>query len=438
MTSGSFFARHQAVRALGHRDFRLLLAGSTLVSFVMPLQFLTQIFWVQDHYHARSVVYVGLIAASRGLAMLLFSLIGGAIADRFERRRVLLACESAAFSLNAVIALLMLANPFGEGTVVAILAFTFLAAGNMAIDMPARSASTPAIVGMEDLANGISLQMIFNQLSFPLTLPLVGFLNSHFDAGRVYAGSLVAWVFIIPLISMLRYRSRGEADRGRGFVGNIRDGLAYTRRDPTIFGVISIILVMQVVGMPGVATLGPVWMTQVLHLSKAQFGLIAMTWGLGALAASFFFAHQHALIRRGSTLCANVIVFALAAIVFGHSRIIPVTAVANFCLGFAMVGTMVGSSTIVQHVVSDEMRGRVMGLFPLAMGFSMLNAAPISGLGQLFGLEVVVPAFGWASLVLAVAIITARPTLRRVHPLPMTRGSLPLSMEPAPQPGIGV
>jgi len=75
--------------ALSHRDFRLLLAGSAAVSFVMPMQFLTQIFWIQDRYESREVLYVGLIAASRGSAMLLFGLIGGAFADRFERRNFL-------------------------------------------------------------------------------------------------------------------------------------------------------------------------------------------------------------------------------------------------------------------------------------------------------------------------------------------------------------
>ena len=423
MPSSSFFARHHAVRALAHRDFRLLLLGSTIVGFVMPIQFLSQVFWVQEHYPHRDVLYVGLIAASRGAAMLTFSLIGGAIADRFERRRVLLFCESTALGLNALIALLMLTHPFGEATVIALLLLTFGAAANMAVDMPTRTASTPAIVGMQDLSNGISLQMIGQQLTIPLALPLVGILNDRFDAGQVYAGSLLAWVAILPLISMLRFRSVGAANRAKSVLGNIREGLAYTRRDPTIFAVISIMLIMQVVGMPGPATLGPLWMTKVMGLTKAEFGLMAMTWGLGAMVASFFFAHQHALTRRGSTLCATTIVFACSAIVFGHSRMVPLTAVANFTLGFSLVGTMLSASTIVQHVVSDEMRGRVMGLFPLAMGLAMLNGAPVSALGQWLGLEVVVPSLGWATLVLTLGVIVARPTLRGVRPVVLVAAS---------------
>src|SRR4051812_43556298 len=118
--------------ALAQRDFRLLLAGSALVSFVQPMQFLTQLFWVQDTYPEHSIFFVGLLGASRGSAMLLFSLLGGAFADRFERRRVLLCCECAALCINALVALLMLTEPLGGATFAALLVLTFLAAGNIA------------------------------------------------------------------------------------------------------------------------------------------------------------------------------------------------------------------------------------------------------------------------------------------------------------------
>ena len=163
--------------------------------------------------------------------MLLFSLFGGAVADRFERRRVLLFCESTALKLNTLVAVLMLTQPFGEATMAALLVLTFAASGNMAVDMPARTASIPAIVGMEHLANGISLQMIAQQLTTPLALPLVGLLDSAFDSGVVYTGTLFAWLAILPLISMLRYRSVDEANRRASVLGNIREGLAYARAD---------------------------------------------------------------------------------------------------------------------------------------------------------------------------------------------------------------
>ncbi|MBA4180874.1 MAG: hypothetical protein C0506_09825, partial [Anaerolinea sp.] len=397
-------------------DFRLLFGGSVVSGFVMPMQFLTQIFWIQDHYPDRQVLYVGLIAASRGSAMLLFSFVGGAFADRFERRRVLLACESTGLTISVLVALLMLASPFGGWTIAVLLLLAFAAAANLAVDMPARTASIPSVVGMADLSNAIGLATIGQQLAFPVAILITGALNDRFGSGQVYAGSLLAWVLILPMIAALRFHSAGGARPAAGMLRNVAQGLKYTRRDATIFAVISIVVVTQAIGMPGPATLGPVWMTKILGLTKAQFGLMGMTWGVGTLAASFFFAYRHDLVRKGSTLCAMTLLFSVCAVGFAYSRFIPLTAVVNFGLGFALIGTMVSSTTIVQHTVSEEMRGRVMGLFPLAMGLSMLNGAPVSAAGQWLGLEVVFPILAWATLLLSALIIFGRPALRRVDP----------------------
>ncbi len=402
------------LRALRHRDFALLLGGMGLVGFVTPMQFLTQIFWIQDEYPDRDVLYVALLSGVRGSAMLTFSLLGGAIADRFERRRVMLGCETMALVLNGLVALLMLMNPFGGAGVVALFVITFFAAGNQAIDLPTRSASIPAVVGMRDLSNAIALNMIAMQAGFLFAPPLVGVLNEAFDAGQVYAGTLLAWGLILPLIAMLRFRSRGEANRSVGMLANIKEGLTYTRRDQTLFAVIMLVVVMQVLGMPGVAALGPLWMREVMDLSKAGFGFMAFGWALGGACASLLFVFRHNLAQRGATLVAVTLLFAVGVIVFGHSRFIPLTAVANFMLGFCMVATNITSSTIAQHVVSEEMRGRVMGLFPLMMGLAMLTAAPVGAIGQVVGLEVVVPTLGWITLTMILAIVFVRPQVRRI------------------------
>jgi len=410
--------------ALAHRDFRLLLVGSGVVSFVMPMQFITQVFWVQDTYPEHEVLFVGLIGASRGAAMLLFSLIGGAFADRFERRRVLLVCECIAFCINGLIALTMLTDPLGDATIVVLITLTFAAAGNMAIDMPTRTASIPAVVGMDQLASAITLQMVAQQLTFPLALPLVGFLNSVFSGGEVYALTLIAWAVIIPTISALRYRSIGSANRGEGMLGNIRSGLAYARADSVIFAIIAAVFAMQCIGMPGPSTLGPLWMREIMGLSKAQFGFMAMTWGMGTFVASFFFAFRRTFATRGVTLGLTTTGFAVAAIVFAHSRSIPITAIANFGLGFSLVGTMVTASTLVQQMVKEEMRGRVLALFPLAMGGSMLMAAPVSAVGQRFGLPVTFAVLAWLTLAATASVVARQPALRRLG-----RGGV---MAPAP------
>lgn len=398
-----------------------------LVGLVAPAQFITQTFWVQDHFPDRQVLYVALMAGSRGVAMLTFSLIGGAIADRFERRRVLLACESLSLFLNACVALLMLTTPFGEATIIGITVLTFFAAGNTAIDLPARTASIPAITGMEDLGNAISLTQIANQVAIPLTIPLASVLNGVFDPGIVYASTLVAWAGILPLIGLLRYRSRGGARQGTMF-GTIRDGLRYALHDRVIFPVIGVFVIMNVIGMVGTANLGVVWVRSVLHASPAGFAAMAFCWGSGAILGSMFFAQRHDLAARGRTLCITTLAFSVGSIVYGYSRSLPLTGVVNVGLGFAIAGTVVSAATIVQRTVAEEMRGRVMGLFPLTNGLAMVNTAPVGAIGQAVGLAVVMPILGWITLALVAAMIVARPHLRAIRPgLPGTALPVPSS-----------
>ena len=423
MSIDTYFAGHQGVRALRHRDFRLLLAGTALVGLVAPAQFITQTFWVQDAFPDRQVLYVALFAGARGLATLLFSLIGGAIADRFERRRVLLCCEVAAFGLNALVAFLMLTTPFGEATIAGIVILTFLAASNTAIDQPTRTASVPAIVGMEDLSNAISLNQIANQMAIPLTIPLASILNGFVDPGVVYAGSLIAWVGILPLIALLNYRSRGGA-RQSGYVAAIWQGLRYARRDAVIYPVMTLFVVIQVIGMTGPANLGVVWQTEVMHVSRFGFALMALCWGGGAVLGSIFFARRHDLAGRGSTLCISAVVFAVAAVIYGHSRIIPLTAVTNLVIGFSIAGMAISASSLVQHTVPDDLRGRVMGLFPLTNGLAMVNTVSVGALAQAIGLSLVVPALAWVTLLLVAAVILGMPTVRLVRPLGGAPGTL--------------
>lgn len=414
-----FFEERPALRPLAFRDYRLLLGGLALVNLAAPFQFLTQVFWTQAEYPARAVFYTSLIAASRGLGMVMFSLVGGAIADRMERRRILLATETASLAVNAAIAALMIASPFGEATVAAVIVCTFASAGVMSIDGPARSASMPSIVGMQNLASAITLAQVISQVTMPLSLSLVGVLNSLFEPGQVYAGSLLAWAGIIPMIAALRYQSTGGGDRTRGMVANVREGIRYARASATISGVLAVVVVVQLVGMPVATPLGPVFMIEVLDFSSAEVGFMGMTWGLGALAASFFLARFRSLTLRGDALGAATMIFGVGVVGFGLSRLIPVTAFFDFFFGFGFTATSLVSATIVQHTVADAVRGRVMGLFPFMLGVANLCTAPIGLAGQHTGLAFMVPALGIAALVLSAGAFAWRPSLLAVRPEPL-------------------
>lgn len=390
----AYLERRPALRPLLHRDFRLLLAGSALVSMLMPLHLMTQIFWVSAHFPGQAVIFSSVLAAARGAGMVLFSLLGGAIADRAERRKVLFACETGALAVHAMTAVLMLTEPFGSGTVAVVAVTTFFAAGVQSIDAPSRSASVPVAAGPGNLPAAIALLSICGQISMPLALPVAGFLNGVMAPGAVYAATLLAWLAILPLIAGLRFRSPG-AGSGRPMLAGVRDGLRYTRAHRPIFAIVATVMVVQVLGMPVATPLGPMFEIKILGFTPAQVGLMGATWGVGSVGASMLAARARGFAMRGATLGSFATLLGVAILGFGYSRYVPLTALSDCGMGFAFTGTSLVASMLVQAIVADEVRGRVLSLFPFANGMAQVCTA-IAGLAAAqVGLAFLLPALGW-------------------------------------------
>jgi MFS family permease len=394
-----------ALRPLAQRDFRLLLGGSAVVGVLFPLHLMTQVFWVSKHFSDSAVVYSSILSASRGTGMVTFSLLGGAFADRFDRKRVLLVCETLSLAAHGLIAVLMLTRPLGEGSVGLVAVVTFLAAGIQSIDTPARSASVPAAAGRENIAAAIALLAISSQMSMPLSLPLAGILNQVMEPGAVYAMSLVAWLAIIPLIMLLRLEGQAPAAVRGSTLRAIGDGLSYTRAHRPILAIVLLVVVVQVVGMPVATPLGPMFFIDILGFNSAQVGLMGATWGLGAFTATIVLARASHLALRGGSLATVAVFFGVTMIGFGYSRFIPLTAVTDYGMGFAFTGTSLVASTLIQHLVSDEMRGRVLSFFPLSTGIAQAATAVAGVAGQQVGLGTLIPALGWIMLTLAVLLV---------------------------------
>lgn len=393
MAAGLF--SRPGLRPLLQRDFRLLLAGSALVSLLMPLHLMTQLFWVSERFANDAVLYSSILAGSRGAGMVLFSLAGGAIADRAERKRVLMVCESLSLVAHAAIAVLMLTEPGGAASVGMVAGVTFLAAGIQSVDSPARSASIPLAAGPANVSAAIALLAISGQLTMPLALPIAGVLSEVFAPGAVYAGTLLAWAGILPAIAALQLKGPMPKRASGTMLASIRDGLSYTRSNRPILAIVSVVLVVQVIGMPVATPLGPMFEIEVLGFTPSQVGLMGATWGLGSFTATLILARAGGLALRGGSLAFVSCLFGVAILGFGYSRFIPLTAVSDYGMGFAFTGTNLVASTLVQHLVADEVRGRVLSLFPFSLGLAQAATALAGLAGGVLGLAVLLPALGW-------------------------------------------
>ncbi|MBI5287890.1 MAG: MFS transporter [Chloroflexi bacterium] len=412
VTTGS---SRSPIRSLRHHDYALMWIGLLLGSALMPMQFVTQILFLSDHAGEGSrLILSGLLGASRGGAMLTFSLFGGALADRFDRRRLLIGSQSAGLLTGAGIAIVMITTPGGPVMTLSLfIGLVFLASGLTAIDAPTRLSMVPELVGREDLPNAIALDAVAMQVAFPLGLPLTGVLIDTIGFGWTYVVTLGAYASLIATVAMMRYRpSRGSHTRRSSVVGDIREGLSYARVRPAILWVIALSFAVNGLGFPVVANLGPVWTSRILGLSPTGVGFLAMTWGIGSMVASLGMTNVGHFRGKGYLLISAAAGFALCVVLFGYSRSVPLSAVINVGLGSLLALSGVTATSLVQRVVHNDVQGRVMSLFMMSQGVSQLLTLPIGLFAQWATFELTMPLMGWLCFATVLAIAVSQPSVR--------------------------
>ena len=366
-------------RALRHRDFRLLWVGLAVSAVGTWMQIVAQSLLVLKITHG-SAFALGTVSLAQALAFFLFALIGGSVADRLDKRRLLLFTQSGSAALAILLGFLTL---FGVIRLWMILVLAFLNGTLLSFDQPTRGALVPVLVPKEDLGNAISLQsMIFNGAS-TLGPALAGFGVATLG----YAGNffLNGASFLGVLIALYAMRVPKGPTHQRSTLQAIRDALSTVRRDAVLPWVLSGYAAMLFLG-PSSALILPVFAVKILHIGPERLGLLFSSAGVGTILGALFLASQGSNPRRGPTFLAGILVWVAALTGFalsGHFWI-SMAALLAFGIGQTLAGTT--TITLLQTRVPEQMRGRVMSLNTLIiMGVRPLGDFPagalIAGIG---------------------------------------------------------
>ncbi|MCB1691853.1 MAG: MFS transporter [Pseudomonadales bacterium] len=412
-----------AFAPLANRDYRYLLAGFAIGQMLMPLQFITQILWVQQ-FAPKDIwlILVAAIAASRGLGALTFGLYGGALADRFDRRKLILAVQGLQVVGTVGIAALMhfaTGNVFGYA---AFFALTFVTAGLQSVDGPTRLAIVPDVLGPDQTPAGMSLNQVAGQVVMPIAMMLTGIIIDGFGYAGAYLFSVLGHLSAILFINLMNYVPAGSQHLSHGkrygfgeAFTDIRVGLGWARNHPVIFWLIMLLILMMSMGYPATASLGPTWVTTVVNVPIADMGFVVMFWGIGSLIGAVAMAQLASFERRGALIAGGTILFSISFVifVFDHTKLNAI--IGNVGLGAGMTITMVSSTILIQHLTPNEMRGRVMSLFQLNMAFAQLMTMPVAMLGQWLTLPVLFPILSFMTLAVVVAILATQLQLVRAR-----------------------
>lgn len=387
--------------ALRHRNFRLFYTGQTISLIGSWMQTLAQGWLVLQL--TDSAFWVGLVSALGSLPVLLFSLPAGQYTDHADRHRLVLQCQLLLL-LQAVVLTVLVVTHAIRPWHVAVLA-TFVGAVN-SFEIPARQSFIVELVGREDLTNAIALNSSAFNATRIIGPTIAGLLVAHVGIAACFA--INALTYLAPQIALRRIVLPPRAPAAPVGLGydRIVEGLRFVRGERHVRALIVNTAVLSLFGFPFVVLL-PVFARDVLMVGAEGLGAMTALVGVGALIAALGLAAVGTRFRRGALVAWASPVFGLAVAGFAYAGWYPVALVMLALAGFAMVLNNASSNTLLQTLVPDTLRGRVMSIWSLVfVGFSPIGSLIIGALAGTTGPSAALAAGGLVTAVVSILMWT--------------------------------
>ncbi len=376
-------------RALRHRNYRLIWIGFFLSNIGTWMQTVAQGWLVREL--TASTALIGFVSFASSFPQVAFSLFGGAYADMFNRRKLLIATQTVHLFNAAALGALVLARdlvPWEGLSLWHVVAFTFASGVSSTLATPAFQALTLDLVGREDLPSAVAMNSAQFNLSRIIGPTVGGLLFGAIGIAGCYFLNSASFLAVIAALWMLRLPPwRAPLDRNaREMWRQTIAGVRYVRSRPRVQALLGIATVMSVCGLPYLIFL-PVFARDVLNQDARGLARLWAATGAGALASALVMAYSLSNSRRrGRLLLFANIFFGLAVVAFGLSRNFALSCLCLALVGGGMVSVTTTVNTLLQMLVRDEMRGRVMSMYALAfVGLPPAGGLLIGVLADLIG-----------------------------------------------------
>ena len=338
--------------------------------------------WLVWHL-SQSPVAIGVIAVFDTLPRLLVGAVGGAIADRFDRRRVLMITQTLAM-FQAIIYWLLVEF---EGIAlwhVAILAF-FLGVVNT-INQTARQSLVNSLVPREELLNAIGLQSSVFNFSKIMGPSAGGLIIAYVGIAGCFLVNALSFVYLIFNLYQMELPPWEARRHKQGLLGDIKEGFFYLRGNRRILHIVGISYVMALFGAP-YNRFVPMFATNVLHVGASGFGMLMSAPGIGATVASLSLATVNKLRVGTRSICLCVIGFAFSITLFAFSHSFLLSILFLAMVGFCQVGERALTNTVIQTATPQELLGRVLSLFFMDRGLWSLGGLIIGSSASAIGID---------------------------------------------------
>lgn len=373
--------RPGAFAPLRHRNYRLLWSGLIVSNTGGWMQF-TALGYLMDQL-TRAPIYLGLLGVVQAVPRLLFAFLGGVMADRVDRRAVLLITNVIAMLSALTLAVLTYLQLIEVWHLLAIAGFNSLI---HSFDMPARQSLTPSLVEDREILQSVSLNsMAFNGAGIfgpALAGVMISLVGTH-GAFFLNAGSYLAVLWALLAMRMPAFAAEGRVS----LIQDIREGLAIVVRHRAVLVLLLVVAALSFFGRPYIRLM-PAVAREVLAVGPEGLGVLQAAPGVGTVLAVFLIGWSSARMQSGTMLLAAAFTMGIMVTLFGLSTSFPLSALLLVAVGLGQSVAMATANTLLQTTVAPGARGRAMGLFgTVAFGMMALGTLPAGALADVLGLD---------------------------------------------------
>jgi MFS family permease len=370
-----------AWRALRHRNFRLFFAGQS-ISLIGTWMTRIATSWLVYRL-TKSALLLGTVGFAGQIPTFLLAPLAGVVVDRFDRRKVLVWTQALAMAQSLVLAWLTLSHRIN---IAEVLCLSILQGLVNAFDMPARQSFMVKMVeDKADLSNAIAINSSMVNLARLVGPALAGMLIAITNEGWCFLIDGISYVAVIASLLMMRIQPDRFVRIASSMVTELREGWTYVSASLPIRTILSLFALLSLMGWPFMVLM-PLFAAQVLHGGPHTLGFLSGAVGIGSLICALSMAMRRTVRGLTKTLPIGAAIFGVGLVCFGLSHTLWLSLIMMLITGFGMMQGLTASNTILQTLVDEKMRGRVMSYYTMAfMGMAPFGSLLAGALADRIG-----------------------------------------------------
>jgi MFS family permease len=421
-TNNSTSSWRFALRALRHRNYRLFFSGQT-VSLIGTWMTRLATSWLVYRL-TNSALLLGVIGFAGQIPTFLLAPFAGVWVDRLDRHKVLVVTQILSMIQSFALAALALTHRI---TFWEIFWLSIFQGAINAFDMPSRQAFvTQMVESREDLPNAIALNSSMVNASRLIGPSLAGIVIAAVGEGWCFFIDGASYIAVIISLLLMQITVRPMARKRESVIVELREGWHYVTRFKPIRAILMLLALVSLFGMP-YTVLMPIFARDVLHGGAHTLGFLTGAIGVGALVSAGYLATRKTVLGLGRVIPIVTMVFGAALIGFGLSHWLALSMFLLLFAGFGMMQQMAASNTILQTIVEEDKRGRVMAFYSMAfVGMAPFGSLVAGALAARIGAPFTVVISGTACIAGALVFLTQLPSIRvLIRPIYIRLGILP-------------